>query len=108
MQPRLNGQWSGTVWLRRARDEIATAAHRIRIEGMMEQLTERSAEICISEKPVGGRLCSTGSGKRIVQAAVREGESYLSGFTTIYLLASTSSANRLYAFLGVRFERSDL
>src|SRR6202047_1527613 len=54
IQPRLNGQWDGTVWLRRARDEIVRL-HRIRIEGMMEQLTYGAFSADLHQRQAGQR-----------------------------------------------------
>src|ERR1700674_456714 len=54
MQPRLNGHRGGTVWLQRARDEIVPL-HRIRIEGMMEQLTYGAFSADLHQRQAGQR-----------------------------------------------------
>src|SRR3984893_9429713 len=54
MQPRLNCHWGGTVWPQRARDEIVPV-HRIRIEGMMEQLTYGAFSADLHQRQAGQR-----------------------------------------------------
>src|SRR5260370_14946517 len=54
-----DGQWGGTVWPWRARDEIAqlfrAAVQRIRIEGMMEQLTYGAFSADLHQRQTGQR-----------------------------------------------------
>src|ERR1700694_5447781 len=54
IQPSLNGHWGGTVWLQRARDEVVPL-HRIRIEGMMEQLSYGAFSADLHQRQAGQR-----------------------------------------------------
>src|ERR1700680_963568 len=59
IRPGLDGQWGATVWPWRARDEIAqlftAAVQRIRIEGMMEQLTYEAFSANLHQRQAGQR-----------------------------------------------------